>query len=128
MESNFVMGFDCNDFLKLSKALLADSNYCDNTFSEAAMRTIISRAYYAAFLYARQQLEQKHRVRFNKKARVHKQVMIKLKTYDRTLGGLLHTLRENRNKADYNVMLEINKSHADFAVKLAEQLVKSPIN
>jgi hypothetical protein len=71
---------------------------------ETVSRTIISRAYYCAFLYAREFLKLKRHVKFEGSGVDHGRVEWHLKKdVDRHLGSIIRTLRENRSAADYDL-------------------------
>jgi hypothetical protein len=95
------MGYDPHKLLKFCKSLSTGASSID---AETIARTIISRAYYSAFLYAREYLRAKHNVRFTGTGEDHTIVESQLmKKVDRQLGSAVRTLRENRRAADYNL-------------------------
>jgi hypothetical protein len=69
---------------------------------ETVTRTVVSRAYYSAFLHSREYLRER-RVYLVGGSRDHIDVENYLKRIDRVLGSMLRTLRQNRQAADYNL-------------------------
>jgi hypothetical protein len=67
------MVFDPNKFLNLAIYLRIDSNR--NYDTESKYRTVIGRAYYAAFLFSKKFLEEEKHRRFSKDKSVHEQVV-----------------------------------------------------
>jgi hypothetical protein len=95
------MSYDPHKLLRFCKSL---STRASSTDAETIARTIISRAYYSAFLYAREYLRAKYNVRFTGTGEDHTIVESQLmKKVDRQLGSTIRTLRENRRAADYNL-------------------------
>ena len=92
------MSFNPNNFIKIADDLVKDKNY-DN---ESGYRTVIGRAYYGCYLYARDGLGlQKWQPTKGKGGEIHKVVSTTLKSKDGLKGDLLSTLRRKRNLADY---------------------------
>jgi len=95
------MSFNPLKLLDLCKSLCKGIGSLD---SETISRTIISRAYYATFLHAREYLKEKHNVRFTRSGDDHRLVENQLmRKVDRHLGSVVRTLRENRIAADYSL-------------------------
>jgi len=95
------MSFNPLELLRLCKSL---NKVASGVNPETIARTIISRAYYSAFLYAREYLRIKHHVLFTGKGQDHIIVENALMTkVDRQLGSTIRTLRENRRVADYDL-------------------------
>lgn len=93
------MAFDWSQFLVLAEELAAQSD------NEAALRSAVSRAYYAAFCSAREHLLNTHilyRIRTHRPRLSHRTVW---RTYqrdiDRRIGMDGNRLRELRNLVDY---------------------------
>ncbi len=109
------------DFLLAAKLLLPAP-------LEAAWRSAISRAYYAAFHVARQLLEDLgFRVPFGEQAHAY----LWLRLYNcgdpqvRLVGRRLNDLRRERNWADYDLQRTVRQAHAAGQVQLAEQIIQS---
>jgi uncharacterized protein (UPF0332 family) len=88
--------FDPQQFLRLAQELARRGD------NEAATRTAVSRAYYAAFLQAELWLEAQGIV-FTKSAADHRTAVRELRQIDRFVGDALQSLRRSRNMADYDV-------------------------
>jgi len=101
--------FSWSDFYLLAVEL-SKNDYKNSNLKEAYMRTIVSRAYYAAFCTARDWLVSKGLYVINKET-VHQDVP----KYFRWLKGLdyikdfLNDMRSWRNACDYDVVLEEDK-------------------
>lgn len=85
------MPFDPREFLEVADSMASQGR------SEAALRTAVGRAYYAAFLRARDMLGVRGR------RRVKKRVIDELKKQDRHAGDQLDKLEELRDYADYDL-------------------------
>jgi hypothetical protein len=115
------VAFDPEDFHKLA-VLLAQ-----NQPSEAAIRTAISRAYYACHLLGRQRLM---RLGWEPKGKGddHGGVIRELKSRrTRPLGDQLDLLREHREHADYHMdaSSSVLNPHCTFCQKIRESPPKS---
>lgn len=104
--------FNPIDFLDLAKELTGGN--------EAKLRTSISRAYYASFMFLRDIM----RIA-DKTPEVHKNVVCALYHKNPIIANKLHLLRRQRNLADYNTHFVINKENAKNAVKLADEIIES---
>ena len=91
------MSFDPREILNLCKSICY-------THEEALTRTIMNRAYFSAFLYAREYLKEKHNVSFTDTSRDHTivETLIRIRI-SRLLGSKIRTLRETRIVSDYNL-------------------------
>ncbi|MCS7386220.1 MAG: hypothetical protein NDF55_05725 [archaeon GB-1867-005] len=80
------------------------------TLTQGVLRTCISRAYYAAFLYARcvTDLERYRRPIGIRSASIHNKVIDRLKEMDIPVADMLYNLKKARGKADYNIRSTIN--------------------
>ncbi len=108
------------DFLLAAKLLLPMT-------LEAAWRSAVSRAYYAAFHVARQLLEDLgFRVPYGDQAHAY----LWLRLYNcgdpqvRLAGRELNYLRGERNRADYNLQHPVRQAPATRLVQVAEQLIQ----
>lgn len=68
---------------------------------EAARRSAIDRAYYAAFLTARNELDNKEYLNPGRGPQTHAQVIVALTQADRNSGRTLRSLRTARNRLTY---------------------------
>jgi len=94
------MSFDWKDYHSLANELYGGQG---NSSDEAANRSAISRAYYAAFHEALQHAPA--RISKSKSGSKHQQLIRHYKAGDkreRQVGRFLETLRDNRNAADYD--------------------------
>jgi len=85
-------------FLRLANQLLNDKKY----HTEAGVRTIVGRAYYAAFLSAMIKLRILGHS-FRDVHRIHKEVIEALSSRDGGLGSKLDALFDYRVQADYDM-------------------------
>ncbi|RLE83950.1 MAG: hypothetical protein DRJ67_11355 [Thermoprotei archaeon] len=120
--------FSPRDFLDLatqiSKAVATREELYVTNIEEAWIRTGISRAYYAAFLYVRRLLGLSR----YKKADVHQRVIKRLKVEGggyKYIGHRLSMLRSMRNKADYDLPPAYVSTLRDLerAVKLSTEIM-----
>ena len=108
------------DFLSLARDLLASS-------TEAAWRSSVSRAYYAAFHVARELLED---VGFTvpRGERAHAYLWLRLSNCGepqvQDAGRRLNTLRGLRNRADYDVTASLALPTADGQVRIGEDIIQ----
>jgi len=108
--------FDPSDFYKLAKSLL--SNF--KLYNEAVARTVIGRAYYAAFLHAREKVS----ISENEKKGVHWKVREALKKMRKPhISGKLFELFRLREKADYRLNIFVKKEEAEKALQLAQDII-----
>ena len=119
------MSFKPTDFLSIAEDLVKDKDY-DHA---AGYRTIIGRAYYGCFLYARDGLglQNWQPTKDKKRGEIHREVITLLKSKDSTRGDFLSKLRWKRNNADYNLNLIIDKNDAIYAIKLAKKITANPV-
>jgi uncharacterized protein (UPF0332 family) len=123
------MQFHWKDYLALAEQLLQEIQKphkgTRQAVSEAKARSCISRAYYAAFCIARNQLQIQ-----NQRVSVHRQVIEQLQASDDddliAAGILLKRLREKRNMADYkNAQMRTYLADAKKACRDANQAVNA---
>jgi hypothetical protein len=104
------------DFLRLARALAAGA-------TEADWRTAVGRAYYTAFHVARRLLEDLG-FAVPRADRAHTYLAFRLQNSGdpavSQAGTDLHTLRQDRNHADYDLWRPLPQPHADRNVRLAE--------
>lgn len=92
--------FDWREYLELAKAL-ADMKGVES-FQEAALRSAVSRAYFAAFCWARNYAETKGGFKPRRDAAVHKELRSYLRNQGRSdIASALNRLRMWRNICDY---------------------------
>lgn len=106
-------------FLKLALRLIKDHNYEE----PCRIRTAVGRAYYAAFLNAKQKLERLGH-RFPDDGRVHTKVIDKLmERGDTGIGSKLDELYEKRRVADYYMDTSISKAEGTHYVGVSERII-----
>lgn len=91
--------FDPNEFFITARALASEDH------SEACLRSAVGRAYYAAFLVARERVQalRPGALRRSTKRGWHQAVIAELKSIDRTAGDQLDSVRKLRVSADYYI-------------------------
>lgn len=114
--------FDPSDFLSFAQSLSAAKA------SEAQLRTCVGRAYYAAFLTARERPKIDAAVRalpkrIRKKLGYHRTVVTALRKIDSGMGNQLDDLRKLRLLADYKLEEKGWPSRWEKASFVAAQLV-----
>ena len=95
-----IVAFDWSEYLVLAKALAGEDV---TPTSEAAARSAVSRAYYAAFCHARNWACNRDRFRPNRDRDVHLDLRFHLKGGNNTkVASWLDRLRQLRNQCDYD--------------------------
>ncbi|MBP0017548.1 MAG: hypothetical protein J7647_08320 [Cyanobacteria bacterium SBLK] len=119
------MAFDWSQYLTLAEEILGQSTPLIDR--ECRYRASIHLAYYAAFVSARNYLQDRKGCTFSKTGRVHQEVMSyfskNLDSDYKRIGQNLKNLRTDRNKADYqNCVLDLaKKSHK--SVKRSQEII-----
>lgn len=106
--------FKPSDFLRLAKELSTRRD------DEAALRSAVSRAYYAAFWVARDVVSRRtglHELRHDKMWR-------QIKSFDWSTAEDGMKLRRYRNNADYEKVVEDSVSRAEKALIIAGRIIK----
>ena len=109
------MSCDAIDLLRLAQELLNAPNP-----TEATARTVISRSYYAVFLAARHNLSTAGVVRVTGSGRDHRAVIEAVQRNSKFVGDVLDSLRDQRNRADYDLTVGFSAEFARQATELAE--------
>ena len=112
---NMVYTLDPIEFFNIAVRLYEKSGKHDC----AMARTCINRAYYAAFLVARE----KYKIK-NTDVSVHKSVINECKKRYRKLGNQLEDLFMNRKDADYKLEKNLTKRDAGKAIGLATDILE----
>ena len=118
------MLFDWRDYLKLAKSLIgqASSGYSQ----EAARRSAVSRAYYAAFCWARNYAEANLGFRRTGKAEDHGYLRTHLSQRGMArIASNLNKLRQWRNDCDYEDRVPNLVQRANFAIQIADKVIQS---
>jgi uncharacterized protein (UPF0332 family) len=109
------------DFLDLARRLAAGG-------AEADWRTAISRAYYSTF-HAARQLMQDLGFTVPRGDQAHRHVWLRLSNCGdaavRSAGAGLNALRQERNRADYDLALSVRQPEALKLIRLAEQIIQT---
>jgi len=115
--------FNWNEFYSLAKHLNDDySFHCQ----EAVQRTIVSRAYYAAFGMAKEVLEHKYKNFIPQDSTSHKYVRIEYKKQGREdISDFLRDLRKYRNCCDYNKNLNDLHELVNLSLQKSEYIINS---
>jgi len=113
--------FDPEDSLNLARALLNEDNI---DFENAKYRSSISRAYYAAFLKAREKCIERG-CSYDRSSNVHKEVIRDVKSIlcDRSSGDFLRSLKGLRTNADYDLSPSPNKTKVEEAIDLSDMVI-----
>jgi hypothetical protein len=122
------MCFDWKDFLRLAEHLAGVSSASPSYSEEAAKRTAVSRAYYAAFCYARQRYSQTDDFKPKYGPEDHKL----LRDYLQSKGGVekadqLNELRVLRNCCDYEGVVNDLELAVSQALQLAKQIIDNGV-
>lgn len=113
------MSFNPAEFYQLASILFGQQKEVTQ-YSESFTRTIISRAYYSAFLVARNQSG------INKSSKdVHQEVRDYFRGSGKTkIANQLDDLRTRRNDADYQIDKNLTSRDSAIALKLSESILK----
>jgi len=110
------MNFDPRDFISISKEL-------KNGDSEAHIRSMIGRAYYGAFGYAKSKIDF-----YDESLSVHFKLieLLKKSIYpnQQRAGKILEELHKTRKKADYKYNISIKKNSCVYTISNAEQVIR----
>ncbi len=111
--------FNPVDLYYFASELYKQADLANNFPPEALYRSIISRAYYSAFLAARNKCQLE-----NHGADVHRLVIDYWKKHKAVIANRLINLKDCRTDADYNTTKSFSKKEAGEALKLALQILK----
>ena len=114
------MSFHWDHYLDLATELAGKPQKTPST-EEARLRSAVSRAYYAAFCRARNELRDQRGV-VDAEKRTHKQIWKRFETgneKDRQIATDGDRLRRDRNAADYDDVIENLSSVANSALELS---------
>jgi uncharacterized protein (UPF0332 family) len=114
-------GFNWNEFYRLAEHLNTDYSFDSQ---EAVQRTIVSRAYYAAFCMAKEMLDQKYKITIPQNAASHNYVRIEYEKQGRDdISALLRDLREYRNCCDYDKNVKDLHSLVNLSLHISEKII-----
>ena len=118
------MTFNWSEYLNLARELAGKST--DVSSEEAKLRSAISRAYYAAFIQARNFLRDRDQITIPRE-KTHKYVIEQFQNSAdekrRKLGEKLQRLRDFRNQADYNDIFPKLLGKTEQALGLARRII-----
>lgn len=115
--------FDPYDYYSLAQEVLQ----MDTQYTEARNRTAISRAYYAAFLLARQLVKDKRPDLLGgvERREIHFRVREALQGMGQhVLASKLFQLARWRGNSDYDIDRHIGRSLAEMALRLADDIIR----
>lgn len=125
--------FEWIQFLKLAEEL-NQSAMLDTSLAEAKYRTVIGRAYYAAFNFGKEYLKSRG-IFISKAGGAHQEVKECFRQIDRNVARKLHNLRQIRNSADYrahNKRIKNNKiiiidweKESEKAIENAKEIINA---
>lgn len=108
------MAFDPYQFLRHARTYLA----CEKDLQDAGWRSAVSRAYYGAFLQARDSAGIT-----GQSASVHENTATYyLNRHSSAVGNRLAELRRLRNSADYDLRCTISRRDAETCIKKAQRI------
>ena len=118
------MSFDWREYLNLSRFL---GRQTGNGFAqEAALRSAVSRAYYAAFCHARNYARDRHGFRPRDRAEDHSGVREHFRRRGKaTISEELDSLRQLRNVCDYRDVVPNIANLVNAAMLRAQQVIDS---
>lgn len=117
------MAFDWREFLALAKTLAGQTGL--NYSAEAADRSAVSRAYYAAFCFARNYAEANLGFQRTGRAEDHKLLREYLKRQGKTqLASDLNKLRGWRNTCDYDDEVPNLNQIVQNAIRIADKAMQ----
>ncbi|TXI22693.1 MAG: hypothetical protein E6Q61_08580 [Nitrosomonas sp.] len=113
------MSFNPVEFYQLASILFRQQKGATQ-YSESFTRTVISRAYYSAFLVARNQSG------INKSSKnIHQEVRDHFHSSGKAkIANQLDDLRARRNDADYQIDKNLTPRDSGIALKLSESILK----
>jgi len=115
--------FNWNEFYRLAKYLNTEYSF---DCQEAVQRTIVSRAYYAAFCTAKEMLENKYKITVPQDATSHVYVRIEYKKQGRDeINSLLRDLKRHRNRCDYDKNVDDLHVLVNVALQKSEEVITS---
>jgi uncharacterized protein (UPF0332 family) len=120
-----MMNFDWDDFLGFAKEIY---KYRNSSYYEARLRSVISRAYYAAFIKSRNHIRYKDKVYIPTNQNAHLFVINYFindsDSFRSRIGQRLDAMRTNRNMADYDNRVNGLARLATDTLKSAEYIIK----
>jgi len=122
-----VADFDPAAYLYVAEYLLRGLSGARTSTSDpdqALVRASISRAYYAAFLVAREKVIDLRLVRLTAGPRDHWLIVNALAAHAPHLASTLHRLRDKRNQADYNLRPSgFTRTAGEYWLSIAREII-----
>lgn len=112
--------YNPRDFLGFANALISDQTYDEKT----RHRTVVGRAYYAAFLLVQKRLEELGYT-FEGIEHRHKDVIECVMEQNSSFGNKLENLRSYRIDSDYIMQADVNENVAKRCLVISNELVRS---
>jgi uncharacterized protein (UPF0332 family) len=105
--------FDPVDFYHLASKLHTDAS------DESALRSSVSRAYYAAFLWARKKAGVT-----SQSGNIHEKVINHYQLKKKSISNRLADSRQRRNDADYNLKKRVINRDSGEALRLSKKIME----
>jgi uncharacterized protein (UPF0332 family) len=105
--------FDPVDFYHLASKLHTDAS------DESALRSSVSRAYYAAFLWAREKAGVT-----SQGGNIHEKVINHYQLKKKSISNRLADLRQRHNDADYNLKKRVTNRNSGEALRLSKKIME----
>ncbi len=112
--------YNPRDFWEFANQLIADHQYDAKT----RHRTVVGRAYYAAFLLVKRRLEELG-YSFQRTERMHQDVIETVLAQSSTFGNKLETIRSYRVDSDYRMEMEVNENMARRCLLISKEIIQS---
>lgn len=123
------MSFDWSEYLSVAKELATQTT---TAHKEAKLRSAISRAYYAAFITARNNLRDRSGLLIPKTSDAHsyvsQQFELSVDPVRRTIGEKLVRLRRFRRQADYVDTFPGLSGITQIALRISEEVISTRNN
>ena len=115
------MTFDWSEFYRFAEYLQKDSSF---DCQEAVQRTIVSRAYYAAFCMAKETAERKYKIPFKGNGTDHRRICVEYaKRERRDISDALRELRKFRNMCDYQKDIKNMHNLTESSLRLSHEIM-----
>lgn len=117
------MPFDWRDYLGLARVLVGQAHL--SAFTEAVQRTVVSRAYYAAFCTARNYAEARFGFQRTGGPEDHQHLREHFRRWGKLkLASRLNILRSWRNHCDYEDQVSNIQRYVQNAIQIADQVIR----
>ncbi len=112
--------YNPRDFWVFANKLISDPDYDVKT----RHRTVVGRAYYAAFLLVQKRLKELG-YNFPTTDHLHKDVIETVMTQSPTFGNKLETMRSYRVDSDYRMEADVNENIAKRCLLISKEIIQS---